>query len=439
MSSIPPNGPGSTGDEAFDRLRAADPAAGSEPDLRALRAAVAARAEAGAAAGDQLATRRARWPIAAAAAAALVIGAGGGYAIGAVQGTASSGSDEALSVATAEDGAMGGAMESAAPEPGRVAGGGVASDSSMAAGDAAWWGYGRTVFTAQGLSDQAGTAQVRAVDAAAVFDADSMAAAATVLGVPGTPEQTDGVWAVGPQDGSAASLSMYPEGNAGLNFYDPTADPWSCTAEDAAKDTGCTERDLGPAPSATEAEAQLADLLGALGLDAAGFQIEADAGSDTQWTYVTAYEVIDGVRTGRTWSASYTGGGLQSLYGSLAPLVDLGEYPVVSPVEAVARLSDPRFGTSGPMWFDDTVGLSDSVSTLPAPDAVPTGVPDTPEPGSPVSWPVQHVTITGAELVSGMQTDGAGAVLLVPTYRLTGSDGSVWSVLAVADDALDFS
>src|SRR5690606_24884530 len=79
---------------AVARLRAADPAAGAEPDVSALRATVDERRLAGATAGttaaprDDLAAARARrwsrWaPLAGAAAAALVIGTGGGYAIGA--------------------------------------------------------------------------------------------------------------------------------------------------------------------------------------------------------------------------------------------------------------------------------------------------------------------------------------------------------------------
>ncbi len=461
MTSIPPTGPGHD-DEAFERLRAADPAAGSEPDLVALRSAVTARAQADAVAGDQLATRRARWPIAAAAAAALVLGSGGGYAVGALQG--GSGADDSAVMADTRDGAeadLGGGLaeESAGAVGPQVATDGAAADEAGL--DQAWWGYGRTEFTAQGLSDQGGSAQVLAVDAASVFDAATLASAAEVLGVAGEPQQDGGVWTVGPQDGSGPSLSMYPDGSAALNFYDPAADPWFCerVEEDSAAGAdgaegdvvepmpACDEQDLGPAPEGPVAEQLMRDLLTELGLDPAGFEMENDGGG--VWTYVTAYEVLDGERTGRAWNATFTGAGLHSLYGSLAPLVALGDYPVVSPTEAVARLSDPRFGTPGPMWLDDGIledtmsedSLSDgSATALPAPDRPGTAtVPDTPEPGSALSWPVAQVTITEAELVTQTQTDGSGALLLVPTYRLTATDGTVWSVLAVADEALDFS
>src|SRR5690606_41696413 len=62
--------------EAFDRLRAADPAAGLEPDHDALRKAVAARADV----VDELAARRRRpraLQVAAASAGALATGVGG--------------------------------------------------------------------------------------------------------------------------------------------------------------------------------------------------------------------------------------------------------------------------------------------------------------------------------------------------------------------------
>ena len=194
-------------------------------------------------------------------------------------------------------------------------------------------------------------------------------------------------------------MQLYPDGTASLSYWDPSKDVWYCAettvvdpaapdgAPDAADPGGrrddaqreadaaagipepeSCERDLGPAPQGDAAVAQMRDLIAAIGLDPAAFEYVAeDTGDDTQaWAYVTAYQVIDGQRSGLTWSMTLTGAGVQSLYGSTAPTVDLGEYAVVSPVEAVERLGDPRFATfGGPLYMAEgrSFATDDSVSS----------------------------------------------------------------------------
>ena len=359
MSTLGPHDPDQ---EYVDRLRAADPAASSEPDMAALRAALAGRtvaADAGSVVPDQLAARRSRrWlPIAAAAAAALVVGTGGGIAIGAsggFGGAGDSGAPMAVNEAAASeagpgaaDSAAGGASKpDSAPMPapdGRLAERGGADMSSRY--------YGRTVFTAGGLSQKATTAHAWALDAASV-DAAALERLAAAVGLDGSVQQTGGALVIGPTDGSGPNLSLYSSASGDVGYYNPEADPWRCTAtskaEEGRGDTpiapegGCSQRDLGPAPTVEQAEAELTTLLAAAGVDA-GVDF-GDTSSQDGWTSVTAYLLVDGMRSGLVWSASWTGGGLQSLYGTLAPLVDLGSYPVISPAEAVRRLGDPRFG-----------------------------------------------------------------------------------------------
>lgn len=449
---VPPTG-GSTHpdpDEPFvQRLRAADPAAGLVTDAAALRAAVAERADLGASGPDELAARRrVSWParVAAVAAAALLVGGGGGYALGASGGAGSGAGDESLVAADMPEAASGADGAPMRAPGGRDAGGvGGAGTDSAAASDArgGWWSYGRTVFTSSGLSTDGGTAHAWALDGAAVFSGETVGRVAALLGVAGAPSNADGSWVVGPQDGSGPAVSMYADGTGSISYYDPTNDPWSCPSDGGE----CTPRDLGAAPDEDAAAQELRSLLTSFGLDPAAFEIEAADSGDPAWTYVTAYQLLEGARTGNAWSATWTGAGLQSLYGSLAPLVDLGAYPVVSPAAAVDRLADPRFGASagGPILYaDDTAGGvagSDAATaeTFPAPDAGTPTVPPTATPGSPLAWPVTEVTIVSARLVLSTQAFPSGAVVLAPTYELTGSDGSVWSVLAVADEALDFT
>lgn len=480
----------------MERLRAADPAAGAHPDLAAVRAEVErllgedpsfrrpeddfqrdgdATAEAGGAAQVLPLRRRRRWlPVAAAVAALAVVGAGG-FSLGRAQ--------------------------PERPRPAIAVGPGVAADSEAA--DARLLGSdGRTVFTSAGLGDEPGNARAWAYDAAAVFSAETVARVAQALGVAGDPVPEWGAWTVGPQDGSGPSVQLQPDGTASLSYQDPTRDPWACEVTDpgaTSSDGGAASQPAGPeepavepvaaepgdsggtvaladgglvgeapvdptfvavacdqeagdVPSDAEAVRLATDLLQRLGLDPAGFDLIAEAWEDSRAAYVTAYQVVDGQETGQSWSFTVVGDAVQSAYGPMAPLVDLGEYPVVGADTAVGRLSDPRFGSgwSGAMPLlraadgsttEGSAAQEDSSadqSTAVAPEEDGTA-PATARPGDPVPWAVAQVTITQARLSLGWVQAADGGVLLVPFYELTGDDESVWIVLAVQDSALDTS
>src|SRR5665648_511165 len=448
-------------DAAVARLRAADPGAGVVPDTVALRSAVDERRAAPDVRSDvpdELAARRARrwtgWPakIAGVAAAALVVGGGGGYAIGAAGDAPAPAAAASISLQAPGEAVGGGMAPSAAQD------GAALAPSPMATADQSrsyWPGmYGRTVFTASGLSDAGTVAHAWALDAAQSFNEQTIAAAAAALGVAGTPVLADGWWTVGPNDGTAATVQLYADGTGSLSYWDPAKDTWACatvTGEGLSKSETdpsvgiapepdpCTQRDLGPAPQGDAATNQLRDILTALGVDPADFELVTEEYGDPLMTYVTAYGVLDGQRTGLTWSATLTGAGVQSLYGSTAPLVDLGEFQVISPVEAVQRLSDPRFGSGsgwyGPLMADAGIAVDDTAA---APMEPPT-VPPTATAGSAISWPVDQATIVQARLGVAIQTQVNGSALLVPTYELTSDDGGIWTVIAVADSHLDFS
>ncbi len=452
-------------DAAVARVRAADPAAQvglTDTDLTALRAAVEQRRTP---VGDELAVRRARrtagWPARAAAVAviALAAGAGGGYALGAAGDGASGGAvaessaDAPISLAAPEaDG--GAADEGAAP-------GGTAPERGMTGADASWAGwYGRTVFSASGLSDAATTGRAWALDASAV-SADAAATAAAALGVSGEPRLEHGSWVVGPDDGSGPTVTLGADGTGSLSYWDPTVDVWWCpgTFDDAGSRAGsaedathgapvdapadptipapCGERNLGDAPTGDAAAGMLRDRMSAVGTDPAGFEIVVEESGDPAYAYVVAHQVLDGRRTGLSWNASLTGAGVTSLYGFTARLVDLGEYDVISPAAAVERLYDPRFGAGpvGPMR------AAEGSANVVAPEVQePDGVPPVPAtPGSPFAWPVQFVTITQARLGVAAVTGADGATSLAPAYELTAADGSVWTVVAVAESHLEFA
>ncbi|RMI01042.1 hypothetical protein, partial [Cellulomonas triticagri] len=337
---------------------------------------------------------------------------------------------------------------------------GSTADARMLPG---WFG-GRAVFSAQGLPDDATAGHAWALDAASVFSAETVARVAAALGVTGEPRQEYGAWTVGPQDGSSPTVSLQPDGTASISYYDPTRDPWSCAASapdtpDVAPsadgiDPGLVEPALpstpspacdpatGDAPTGDAAVDAARDLMVTLGVDPAGFEYQVvDQGDVTTTTTVDAFQVVEGQRTGLTWNVTLVGDGVQALYGSLAPLVDLGEYPVIGAASAVERLNDPRFGAGyGGVMPLAREGAADATSLVaPAPEATEPTVPPTVAPGAALAWPVQQVTITGARLGLGMQTQPDGAAVLVPAYELTDADGSTWSVVAVDESALDLA
>jgi len=356
---------------------------------------------------------------------------------------------------------------------------------------AASWYSGRTVFTGSGLSTTSGTATAWTFTPSAVFSQETAARVAAALGVTGAPSQPWGAWSVGPQDGTGPSVQLQPDGLASVSYYDPTRDPWTCvkSAPDriggastgaagpagdagvagstgAAGAAGTTEvapplvevpapspglvdpgygcqQQGAPAPTGDAAIGLARDTMTALGVDPAGFELEvvADPGQATV-TSVTAYQVVDAQRTGVTWSFTLVASGVQSLNGSLAPLVELGTYAIISPADAVGRLGDARFGTSFggvmPMAGDVPAGVRASSAEGSVPAPAPT-VPSALTAGAAIPWAVESVTLTTARLGLGMTTLTDGTTVLVPSYELGSADGSTWSVIAVADDRLDFT
>ncbi|MFC7877733.1 hypothetical protein [Isoptericola sp. NPDC057391] len=469
-----PDGP--RDDAAFARLRAADPAAGVGAAGAGLRAKVDARlagddaatAAVGAGTGDEerlgdgpAGRRRRRGPwLAAASVAALAAVGAGGYALG---GAAAPGSGATAGTAEApivlNDG--GRAAGAAGGDEAAAGGGavGAAEDSAGASASArasdgastmpSWVTSGRATFHAQGLSTEGGTASAYAFDATDAATREGAARLATALGVEGKPRWEHG-WSVGPQDGSGPHVWLSADGSATFSFSDPNHDPWRCedavARGDAGGDAGDDAEGAEPAcdePRTStvgdrEARRMLADAMRSLGVNPDGFEIEVGEKTDgdpSRW--VTAYQVVDGSRTGAQWGATVDEEGIAWLDGFLATTVDLGEYPVISPTEAVERLGDPRFsGSAWPVAYAD----EEAMWAESAEDGTePTAPPAPPAAGDPVDWPVSDVEITDARLGLAQQTQDDGSVALVPAYELSDAAGNAWSVVAVADDAMDFS
>lgn len=443
--------PAGTGRDPFELIRLQDPAAGLAPDVASLRRRVAERIEADRIGGDlfeddtvgavpatvldldEARTRRSgqrRWlQVAAAAVGVMAVGLGG-YLVG-------NGGDTKNEVALPETTVQAPfsspadipSVPNTTPQPGPSA---MGTEGGAKTGDTKLMVGNRTVFTAGAdLSNTAGTAPGWTFDPASVFSKKSIAAAAKELGVSGTPRLEAGTWSVGPVDGSGPGVQLMPDGTASLSFSDSTKDPYRCTStsEDPA-----TCPPGKKAPTGEAAVKQATALIGDLGVDTTTLKFTELDPMDSSLTSVQAEVLINGNPSGVSWSIGLVADGVQSLYGPLAPVVSLGDFPVISPAEAVTRLTDPRFGFTGggPIAYD----AAGAAETAPVTDPTP---PTVAEPGKPIAWPVAQVTITGAELVTTSQYQPDGAVLLLPAYNLTDDAGSVWTVIAAADSAFDFS
>ncbi len=478
-------------DPVFDRLVAADPAADADLRLGVLRAKVdVARSvhTAGVgtvevplvgAPGDELAARRERrrrpWLVAAAVAGVVAIG-GAGYGAGtagilAGGGGAASDGDAASTVLDAplgeeDTGELGGA-EPAIPAPGVGEGDGGGGDDAAASSEAIrggvggvadstypTWFEGRAVFRASGLSTERGTAEAYALDAREVATKESARRLAEALGVKGEPHWNYGAWMVGSEDGQGPTVWLSADGSAYFSYNDPRVDPWRCeVASGPAEGGGDSGSDGGdvdtmpemcvtPAPttlSGDDARKALRDVMTRIGLDVDAYEIQVQpSSSDEPMRWATAYQIVDGKRTGVQFSASVADKGVAWVDGALAQPISIGEYPVISPTEAVERLGDPRFsGSSWPIAYaEEQSPLDDPVD--PGQEG-PRAPPAPPSPGSSISWPVSEVVITEARLALSQHHQRDGSVLILPTYELSDAQGNAWSVIAVADEKIDFS
>lgn len=430
-------------DAAYERLKAADRAADAAPDLGRLGASLRERMASDDAAPvpDEVTSRRQRraplwltW--AAAAAAAVVVLGGSGFALGR--------STAAVDVASAQ--------HDAPPHVGPERGAGSTDDSE--AGGAGIGGpggagtaggaSGHAVFTSSGFSASPGSAAAWTFDGRKVYSKETAARIAKVLGVEGEPRQLEdgGGWSVGPGDPSGPGVTLFLDPLVRFQFHDPTRDPHACrpagsepeepevaSGAEAPEVRECPVRPR-PGPNDEEAVAKMRAHLQSLGADPESFAYAVER-YDPQVARVSAEAVVAGRRTGVMWDTEWVDSGLVSSYGFLSVPVSLGEYAVVSEREAVARLSDPRFGST---FIGPDPGPDET-----KPFAAPRSVVKPVAPGAEIWWPVENITLTKAQLQLALEYQEDQSVALVPTYHLSADDGRTWTVIAVAERHLDFS
>ncbi len=237
-----------------------------------------------------------------------------------------------------------------------------------------------------------------------VAQVEELAAALGVEGdaVPGGGPEIDGLlWRVGPDDGSAPTLTVgadaqvsvnysqawntgvaaegcvVAEGGVSLDVVKDEGSPEASVTDDTADvvdpapapdstmvsplDTTCEEPEP-PAnvPSAEEAETLAADVLDEIGLDPATFEFETYA--DEWAASITAWSLLDGVRSPISWGFGYgENAELQWMNGTLASPVASGPYPLIGLDEALERLEEQNtwFGGGG-VAMGDVAVMNDS-------------------------------------------------------------------------------
>jgi hypothetical protein len=208
---------------------------------------------------------------------------------------------------------------------------------------------------------RAGTPEKVARDAATALGLDGEAAASSYS----TPEYPS--YVVGPEDGSAPSLTLSWAGTGDWWYNDPAAYPEPvCHDAEFTDENGttgtyqdCRTPEIpaadSKAPDESEARALAAELFAATGLDVAPADIRVTV--DSAQSYATASLQVDGVATALEWSVAWSPlGRIAWASGHAVEVVDRGDYDTVSPVAAVDRLEDGRwFGAAGPDYSGGAV------------------------------------------------------------------------------------
>lgn len=482
-------------DEAIHRLRASDPATGSHPDLHRLRELIAHKAPASqgadraTAVDDELLRGprlRAPW-IAAAAVAALGMGAGG-YAVGlqAQEDAPSVVADgDRQEAGAAAPGADDSAEHDASPAEGSALEGagieGVAGDSPMPGeteasmgGDSAMsgpaWDPGPVRLTAgEGLPGSPGTAEVRVLqsDVTPQEFVEDWVAATGFEGVPMTDSEAylgpdfEGYTLVDTDEGLVIMASN-EGGSLHFNYEDIYGNEYC-----AEMYLGVPEEDLqmmrddwarsygpdlpfptpescdpitGDRPTDDQAKAVASNFFTDAGVDVSGYTFNAFHDDGTSKMVMVDAQPSDGAGTGDLMLSATVGpDGVVNAYGSVGEMTSLGEYPVISAAEAVERYGTREFSMDYgvtiaeeyQMWTEE-----DWEEFQPPEYTLPENRPLAP--GDKIPMLLKDKVVTGAELVRGtMWTQTSGSVE-VPVWKLTTGDGTYYTVLALAEEALEF-
>ncbi len=323
--------------------------------------------------------------------------------------------------------------------------------------------------------------------------------AAGYFGVSGAPQKSqyfDATWptyVVGPEDGSAPSISVSWSGTGSWWYSNPAAYPEQNCLHERRVGKGadsyieCTEYEpaiTGLNPDETETRQLASEFFAAMGVS---FQSADISVMVDDWSSFASIALkVAGQPTAIEWSISWSGNGeLSWAQGNSVSIVDAGEFDTVSDVTAVERLADWRWYGAGPtdynsgMWMmkssvdpgfgamEGDVVAVEPVEPTEEPDAAETTEPVQPDPNTPVVDPtdnptdvdptdiptpeptdiptpeptepemvVQTITIDEAEPALLLVWDASGGAWLVPGVALTGADSWWQTVITLVEGVI---
>ncbi|WP_454300932.1 hypothetical protein [Salana multivorans] len=337
---------------------------------------------------------------------------GGGDAAGAADSAPQSEAQEAAGeerYSAAEDSQYPGPIDLSKQE-----GGGASTDGSFLGGgegrggaasydSVSPWFYGNREFTVTApLSNQAGTATLYGLDPHRATEA-TVLQLADHFGVEGTSRLQWGAWTIGPEDGNGPTASVSLDGVAALSYYNWSIEPFQrCWTEPPsteydeaapewrefeAQQQACHAEVVAGTPPAEDARRELTDLLAALRLNPADYELTDQDSADSGIAYARATRIVNGQRTNVTFELGLAPEGITSVWGSLADVTVLRDVAVVSETEAFERMSDPRYG------------LTQSGGSYPYADTAvddyeePTQAPPAPSGSAEIEWPLDQVEL----------------------------------------------
>jgi hypothetical protein len=262
---------------------------------------------------------------------------------------------------------------------------------------------------APGLPDTATLASGYRLVNAGISGAQVAGVLAAALGAPGLPVEEDGSWVVGAPGGPM------------LTVIDDPLFTWTFEDTGVLASPAIGEQ-LEPATAIELTSA----LLGSIGVDVASVDWQVDRYFGR--TAVTAWQLVSGQRTELGWQVALDpSGAVVQASGFSAGLEEVPGYPVLGAASAIARSSSQPWSLVGA-----------SPARVPEVAPSPSASPLTPLARPGISVPVSEVTVTEATLGLAQYWQPDGGMLMLPSYVLSGDDGSRWSLLAVEEPYVQF-
>ena len=275
------------------------------------------------------------------------------------------------------------------------------------------------IFTpAQGLADSPGTASGYRLTRGQIDGTALARSLATTFAVSGDVGRTSTGWQVGdPSNESTSSVVVNDDPLMTWQFVDRAASSGAAA---------------GVANAPERAQEIAASLLSGLGVDVSTVDWQVDRFADV--IRMTAWQTVKGARTQLAWTVSLgRDGSVVNASGFAAGLVEIPGYPVIGAATAVRRSGLPTWATLGPRSLEASAESSTTASASPSPLATLNAS------GRPaLRVPIADVVVTAADLGLAQFWQPDGDLLILPAYRLTGDDGSRWSLIAITGDDVKF-